>query len=718
MNWRAFIEIETGSVLYLRAFTANAKGYVYLHDPITTINGPLPTATDADLDPLRTLVLLPGITPSNPQALVGDYVKIAELSPPAIPAPTEISGNFLFDVDTDGFAATNAYYHVESLFRLMNDLGFGVARLFANTAQNPGFPLSVDQSGFNNQVNAQSPGNTAGNGSGGMLFGRAADTGTVGIAADFRVVAHEFCHALLWDAVHSPNFGFCHSAGDSIGAILSDPDSEAPDRFLTFPWIADVPRRHDRDVTMGWAFGGTQDDKQYGAEQILCTTLFRAYLAIGGDATANDTSTWYETRTWGSKYLVYLIVGGIASLATSPITPTPTADVYATAMMNSDAGVLGFDGQPGGAIRKVIRWAFEKQGVYQAPGAPTPVVGVGAPPDVDVYIDDGRRGEYGYLPVYWETTDIWNRLTADGGSSHQTPIVNVPNYGYVRVKNRGTQAATNVVVSAYHVRPSSGLVWPDTYKPMTTASIPVSGGIPSGGTVIVGPFEWTPTQIGHECMLMSVSALGDLSNIDPATSLPCASGPLPDYRFVPFDNNIAQRNVAPVAGGSGLTGLIASLQGKQFWVNNPYGRLANFLIEIQLPAFLKRRGWEIAVTSDEGGQKFRLGPGASRRLTLDVHAGSDFDASDIDPSQSNIRVITLVDGIIVGGMSYLVDPILREPAKERESDTCEDGSVPKAKGEVLGLLKCLGVNLPADCVAGVEISKITLEVDLRKKCHC
>lgn len=150
---------------------------------------------------------------------------------------------------------------------------------------------------------------------------------------------------------------------------------------------------------------------------------------------------------------------------------------------------------------------------------------------------------------------------------------------------------------------------------------------------------------------MSVSALGDLSNIDAATSLPCTSGPLPDYRFVPFDNNIAQRTVAPVAGGSRLTGLVASLQGKQFWVNNPYDRLANVLIEIQLPTFLKRREWNMTVTSDEGGPKFRLGPGATRRLTLEVHAGSDFATSDIDPSQSNIRVITLVDGIIVGGMS-------------------------------------------------------------------
>jgi len=37
VNWRAFVEVETSSVLYLRAFASGAKGYVYLHDPITTI---------------------------------------------------------------------------------------------------------------------------------------------------------------------------------------------------------------------------------------------------------------------------------------------------------------------------------------------------------------------------------------------------------------------------------------------------------------------------------------------------------------------------------------------------------------------------------------------------------------------------------------------------------------------------------------------------------
>jgi hypothetical protein len=72
-------------------------------------------------------------------------------------------------------------------------------------------------------------------------------------------VLHEFCHELLWENVGSPNFGFAHSAGDSLAAILLDPGSLAPDRFLTFPFISILnARRHDRDVTAGWAWGGYQ----------------------------------------------------------------------------------------------------------------------------------------------------------------------------------------------------------------------------------------------------------------------------------------------------------------------------------------------------------------------------------------------------------------------------------------------------------------------------
>ncbi len=705
VHWRAFIEVETGAVLYLRAALAAAKGFVYLQDPVTALGGPLPTAPAAQLDPLRTLEILPDVTASNPQALSGEFVQIADTSPPTAAPPTEASGNFLYSVPTDNFSAVNAYYHVDSLFRMVRDMGYSIADVFDGTIRNPGFPVPVDFRALNDAVNAQGLGNSTMDGSGGFLFGRADSGATVGIADDPRVVAHEFCHALLWDAVNSPNFGFSHSAGDSIGAVLNDPGSEAPDRFLTFPWITAVPRRHDRPVGGGWAWGGTMDTGGYNSEQILSTTLFRAYQAIGGD------SGDFNTQTWAAQYLVYLIVGGIASLATSPITPTPRPDIYATAMMNADAGILGFDGQPGGEIRKVIRWSFEKQGLYQPAGAPVPVTTPGAPPSVDVYIDDGRNGEYQYLGDFWETTDIWNRLAADGGTAHQTPIVNVTNYAYVRVKNRGSNAATNVVVSGFHCRPSTGLVWPDDWQTMTTPSLSVSGGISAGGTVIVGPFQWTPTEVGHECMLMSVSALGDLSNNDPATSLPCASGPIPHYRLVPFDNNIAQRNVAPVPGGGGGLRLAEALKGRHFWVNNPYERSARVTINVQMPDFLRQRGWEVTVASS-GGNTFSLGPRSNREVILGVQPGADFSPQDVTAAGSSavIRLETLIDGLIVGGMTYAVDPTLRLPAPEHP--TKPEGAVCKEAAQEL--LECL--DLPTGHVRKVRIKRVTIDIDLEEEC--
>ena len=133
---------------------------------------------------------------------------------------------------------------------------------------------------------------------------------------------------------------------------------------------------------------------------------------------------------------MYLIIRAIGSLATSPVTPTPSAAVWASALINADAGTNRFDDEFGGCLGKVIRWSFEQQGLYQPPGAPVPVSNPGAPPAVDVYVDDGRGGQYGYQRRFWENTSVWNRLAPDGHAHHQAPRPGVPNYAYVRVSNR------------------------------------------------------------------------------------------------------------------------------------------------------------------------------------------------------------------------------------------------------------------------------------------
>jgi hypothetical protein len=369
-------------------------------------------------------------------------------------------------------------------------------------------------------------------------------TNPVLAGCDQRVVFHECSHLILWEKTHWGRLRFCHSTGDSLAIIFADPRSNAPDPFLSFPFIALANRRHDRDVAAGWAWGGKKDkgESSYDSEQILATTQFRLYRSAGGDDDRN------AVQIYASNYILYLIIRAVGLLPPADIAPTLSVDAWVTALMNADIGTSSFAGVPGGTIHKMIRWAFEKQGLYQPPGALSPphVVTAGAPPDVDVYIDDGRGGEYSYLQSFWNNPSIWNRNYPDGGTTHDPPIVGAANYAYVRVKNRGTQSANNVVVSGYQASPASGLTWPGDWIPMTTASLP-AGSIPSGGSAIIGPFAWTPQFLGHECMLMIAGADGDLPNTDPSAGLPCATGPTPHWRLVPFDNNLGQRNIMPIA---------------------------------------------------------------------------------------------------------------------------------------------------------------------------
>ena len=125
----------------------------------------------------------------------------------------------------------------------------------------------------------------------------------------------------------------------------------------------------------------------------------------------------------------------------------------------------------GGAYYKTIRWAFEKQGLFQPGNAVFPNNNAGVAPPVDVYINDGRNGEYQYQPNWWSCNDIWNRLAADGGTTHQNPVVGQPNFAYVRIKNRGSLTATNVVVKGFHCLPGVGLTYPNDWIPMTTPQL-------------------------------------------------------------------------------------------------------------------------------------------------------------------------------------------------------------------------------------------------------
>jgi zinc metalloprotease ZmpB len=726
LHWTAILDVDTLAVLYLRPHVDEATGLVFEVDPITTNGGPAASGTTATLNPVRVSRPLLGLNPpiGGTQSLTGDTVSLIDSEAPTIAGPTEPGGtNFDFDARTNEFSAVNAYVHCDRFFRLVDSMGFSRATYFGGSS----FPSSVDHRGRMNttdgiEVNAHCVGTSGGAGIARTTFALAntANTGApIGIADDYRVVLHELAgHGVLYNHVNSANFGFAHSAGDSVAAIQCDPGSQAPDRFVTFPWV-NIGRRHDRLPGGGWGWAGSiarspfgsADGGGYNNEQILSSTMFRLYRSLGGD------SADLNTQRFAARMATYLILRAIGTL--TPSTNPATAAGFETALETADAGDWTSENITGGAYRKVIRWAFEKQGMFQPAGAAVPNNNVGAAPAVDVYVDDGRAGEYQYQPVFWNNQNVWNRVASDGGATHQDPVVGRTNYAYVRIRNRGTQTATGVVVKAYHANPAAGLSYPNDWIPMTTAQL--SGAdVPAsnGGTIVVGPFAWTPQHVGHECMFMVVSATGDASNVNniaPGSSIP-------EWRLVPQDNNIGQRNVAPVPGG-GTTGLVEEFAGLSFEVKNPLPKPAVIQIESVLPGLLAQRDWRLDITS-KGGSAFTLRPGDSREILMSLAKGKDFTADDVERAEDrSIQVAARADGILIGGMTYQMDPKLERPARQDPRDNPAPGRPghqhdehcgcgPDAKADDMAETLLRYLNRRSQRVREVEVRKVVLEIEL------
>lgn len=555
LHWVALIEVETGSVLLIRPFVENVTGQIFPTDP-ATLGGPPANAGNAALNRWRSAVSLPGL--SGPrrgrQELRGNRVRIADVLVPKIAPPTRRAGaSFAFAARTDNFAAVNAYYNCNRVFELVEALGFSVPGYFRNTK----FPTRVDHRGHFSktkplgvEINAHCAGVTKGDRVGiGYTTFSLADLKNlkqpIGIACDFRIVLHELLgHGVLYNHIGAALFKFAHSAGDSFAAIVNDPGSKARDRYATFPWLTGVAkdqrRRHDRTAARGWGWNGaiarhpfdqTLDWKGYSNEQILSSTMFRLYRAIGGDA--DDIAA----RQFAAHVTCRLLLAAIATF--TPATSPENAAHFAAALMKADAADWPAERLSGGAYHKVIRWAFEKQGLYQRKRGKRPNDKKGAPPPIDVYIEDGRRGEYDYRPDYADCRAIWNRRNADRGRDHEKPLAGIVNYAFVKIKNRGFIPATGVVVRAFHCRASAQSVYPRDWQPMQTASLTVAKVPPNASReIVVGPFAWVP-QATHESMLMVASAAGDASIVDAFT----ARDSIVNARLVPHDNNIAQRDV-------------------------------------------------------------------------------------------------------------------------------------------------------------------------------
>ncbi len=410
----------------------------------------------------------------------------------------------------------------------------------------------------------------------------------LGIAADPRWAWHEFGHVLNFASTGELEFAFAHSAGDALAAIATDPDSalawDADARCMTFPWVQ-VARRHDRSVASGYCWCGPRNRLRlatdrplsrhrhgYFEEQLLSSSLFRLYRSLGGDTRdgnpppaepANrkepeDDDTL--VRREASDYCVYLVMRAISLLGPDSVAPARTPDQWVSALIDADLGTGDWSvdarwpfrraqvremRRRGGQVHKVIRWAFEQQGLYATDDPLATADGLGLPPPVDLFIADQRSAlcDGGYHPVALRTAAAADAAGAPGMRwlAHAEWLWRDGDGLWLRVGNRGQKHAIDVTAQVW-VRPDGddSAAWQ-----------------PLGGELSISP-SLAPTPAGEPpaphrtvlrdgladaalWVLVSITCGADPSHLTPGSAPP--TGPAELLALVAHDNNLALRRL-------------------------------------------------------------------------------------------------------------------------------------------------------------------------------
>lgn len=581
--------------------TAAATGKAFPLDPVTASGeyADKPHGKGDRLDRHRKTVPLRDLDKVGGKFILsGPRVRIASPNPLGKDPPSK-KARFDFSSRSDDFAAVSAYYHCDAMMRMVEGFGFDLATYFKDVelpltvvhrAKLPSGPAAYDGLGINAYVVPEvlQGGRAAWRVR--MLFGLAdfndVHRSPIGLATDPRWMWHEFCHVLLLASTGKTEFDFAHSAGDALAAVMSDAASalvaRGPSaRGVTFPFAGAPTRRHDRCVSCGWGWNGTvyerpaptysvRDPAGYRAEQILSSTIFLLYRAAGGDSVQRGRRRGGradQARRWSAaRYVAYLIVRAIGALSSSGSVPTSDAAVFAAALQNADVGTRNFAFSSeeyggathqtvclGGALHKVIRWAFEQQGLYQPPSI-IPADKPGDPRPIDLFLNDRADRQGGYEPTDdWDASDdtVWIRNAPDGGSAPERPRIGQTNYVYINVRNRGSDAglapiATVGVLAAQGADTAEWVAPPlgggGTWTALAAhAGAVINAPVQPGQTVRFGPFVWTPSVAGRNALFVRASTPGDRSNADHASFLACAAGPIPVEEIAPYDNNLAYR---------------------------------------------------------------------------------------------------------------------------------------------------------------------------------
>jgi hypothetical protein len=109
--------------------------------------------------------------------------------------------------------------------------------------------------------------------------------------------------------------------------------------------------------------------------------------------------------------------------------------------------------------------------------------------------------------------------------------------------------------------------------------------------------------------------------------------------------------------------LVKAFSGASFQVKNPFNKSARMTVKAILPQFLRKRGWKFSF-GNAGTATFMLESGAARDVDIRLRAGRPFSAVVVGKEKHpSIEIIARADGIVVGGMSYLLWDKAKRPIK-------------------------------------------------------
>lgn len=280
------IDAESGATLHHRILTSfknykplvdtTGKGLVFIPDPLTKANvtygGSYIDNNDADVTVLnqqRDTVTLKNLTYSNGTFMLdGPYVKITEFESPTVQPVTTSNGNFFYGRAASGFEDVNAYYHIDTMQRYIQSLGF------SNLAN---FQILVDTHsnfGQDNSYYTSSP-------SPRLAFGE----GGVDDAEDADVIVHEYGHALSASGSPGSNNGNQRQGQDEgIGDYIAASYSKRINTFNwfnIFSWDGHNTYWNGRLCNITTKYPNINGSNFYNYGELWCTVLMQVWNNVG-----------------------------------------------------------------------------------------------------------------------------------------------------------------------------------------------------------------------------------------------------------------------------------------------------------------------------------------------------------------------------------------------------------------------------------------------------